>query len=100
MLLLFIYEYNIFKLLQAKNIDCFFYQLLVTSPDGEPLSNENITIEAKSKGKTLFSKHVIVKNGRVDFEIKDIPHQTEYISIEVSIQERIQKFVRERPNCK
>lgn len=60
-------------------------QLLVTSPDGQPLSGEDVRITAKSGAKTFYNKQFVVKNGVVDFEVKDTPLESNHISIDVSI---------------
>nr|BAJ05271.1 alpha-2-macroglobulin [Diadumene lineata] len=60
----------------------YYGKLLVTSPDGQPLSGEDVRITAKSGAKTFYNKQFVVKNGVVDFEVKDTPLESNHISID------------------
>ena len=61
------------------------FQLRVTTPDGQPVSNEKVTITAKSYGsKLVYEKTFTVKNGLVPFTIDNVDHEFSYLSLEVS----------------
>jgi len=61
-------------------------QLHVTTPDGEPITNEKITIKAHDdKWKTFFTKSYLVTNGVINFEVDEIPPHTKKLYLNVII---------------
>ena len=64
---------------------CIILQLHVTTPDGKPINNENITITVHNeKRKKLFKRPFRAMNGIINFKIPDIPLQVKKLYLKVS----------------